>query len=69
MAGALSGLFTVVQVLQVIFFYCILGAILLMLYKVSKELGDVKRTLADMEERIVLAMLPREARPDKAERL
>jgi len=69
MAGAMSGLYRVIQFLQVLFFYGIMAAILLMLYKVSKELGDVKRTLADMEERMVLAMLPREARPDKAERL
>lgn len=69
MSGAFSGLFKVIQFLQVVFFYGILAAILLMLYKVTKELGDVKRSLADMEERIVLAMLPREARPDRADRL
>ena len=69
MAGALSGLMTVVQFLQVLFFYGIMAAILLMVYRVSKELGDVKRSLADMEERLMLAMLPREAKPDRAERL
>ena len=69
MSGALSVLMTVVQFLQVLFFYGIMAAILLMVYRVSKELGDVKRSLADMEERLMLAMLPREAKPDRAERL
>ena len=69
MAGAMSGLMTVVQFLQVIFVYGMLAAMLLMLYKVSKELRDLKRSLADMEERLLLAMLPREAKPDRAERL
>lgn len=69
MAGAMSGLMTVVQFLQVIFVYGMLAAMLLMLYKISKELADVKRALADMEERLVLAMLPKEAKADRAERL
>jgi uncharacterized membrane protein YqhA len=69
MAGAMSGLMTVVQFLQVIFVYGMLAAMLLLLYKVSKELADVKRSLTDMEERLLLAMLPKEAKPDRAERL
>ncbi len=69
MAGAMSGLMTIVQFLQVIFVYAMLAAMLLMLYKVSKEVGDLKRSLADMEERIMLALLPREAKTDRAERL
>ena len=67
MASAMSGLYKVIEILQVVFFYGMLAVILLMLYKVSKELGDIKRALTDMEERIVLALLPREAKPDKAE--
>ena len=69
MAGAMSGLMTVLGFLQVLFVYGILAAILLMVHRVSKEVGDLKRSLADMEERLVLAMLPREAKPDRAERL
>ena len=69
MGAAISGLMTVVQFLQIIFVYGMLAAMLLMLYKVSKEVADIKRSLADMEERLLLAMLPREAKPDRAERL
>ena len=69
MGGVISGLMTVVQFLQIIFVYGMLAAMLLMLYKVSKEVADIKRSLADMEERLLLAMLPREAKPDRAERL
>ena len=69
MAGAMSGLMTVVQFLQVIFVYGMLAAMLLMTYKVTKELADLKRALADMEERLLLAMLPKEAKTDRAERL
>ena len=68
MGGVMSSLMTVVQFLQVLFVYGLLAAMFLMLYKVSKELGDLKRSLADMEERIMLALLPREAKPDRAER-
>jgi len=60
---------TVVGILQVLFVYGILAAILLMVYRVSKEVGDLKRSLTDMEERILIAMLPKEAKPDRAERL
>jgi hypothetical protein len=60
---------TVVGILQVLFVYGILAAILLMVHRVSKEMGDLKRSLTDMEERILLAMLPKEAKPDRAERL
>ena len=69
MAGAVSSLMTVVGILQVLFVYGILAAILLMVYRVSKEVGDLKRSLTDMEERILIAMLPKEAKPDRAERL
>ena len=69
MLGAMSGLFKVIQVLQMLLFYAILAVIILMLYKVTKEVGDLKRSLTDMEERIMLALLPREAKPDKAERM
>ena len=69
MAGAMSGLMTIVQFLQVIFFYGILAIILLMVYRLSKELAGIKRSLADMEERLMLAMLPKEAKPDRTERL
>jgi hypothetical protein len=57
------------QVVQIIFFYGIMAAILLMLYKVSKQLDDFKRSLADIEERIVLAMLPKQANRDNTDRL
>jgi hypothetical protein len=66
MGGAMSGLFRVIQVLAAVCFYGVLGAIAFMLYRVSKDLADFKRSLTDMEERIMLALLPREARPDKA---
>jgi Ca2+/Na+ antiporter len=69
MLGAMSGLFKVIQFLQMLLFYAILAVIILMLYKVTKEVGDLKRSLTDMEERIMLALLPREAKPDKAERM
>ncbi|HEY1207373.1 MAG: hypothetical protein ABSH46_15895 [Bryobacteraceae bacterium] len=65
----MSGLFKVIQFLQMLLFYAILAVIILMLYKVTKEVGDLKRSLTDMEERIMLALLPREAKPDKAERM
>jgi len=68
MAGAISGLMTVVQFLQIIFVYGMLAAILLMLFKVSKEVADLKRALTDTEERLLLAMLPKE-KPERAERL
>jgi hypothetical protein len=69
MAGAVSGLMTLLQFLQVLFFYGLLAVILLMVYRLGKELGDIKRLLADMEERLLLAMLPKEAKPDRTERL
>jgi len=69
MLGAMSGLFKVIQFLQMLLFYAILAVIILMLYKVTKEVGDLRRSLTDMEERIMLALLPREAKPDKAERM
>ncbi|HXN49751.1 MAG TPA: hypothetical protein VN893_24070 [Bryobacteraceae bacterium] len=69
MAGAISGVMAFVQILQVIFVYGMLAVMLLMLYKVSKEVADLKRALTDMEERLLLAMLPKEAKADRAERL
>jgi uncharacterized membrane protein YqhA len=69
MGGVISGLMSVVQFLQIIFVYGMLAAMLLMLYKVSKEVADIKRSLADMEERILLALLPKEAKPERAEGL
>ncbi len=68
MAGAISSIMTVVQWLQIIFVYGTLAAMFLMLHKVSKEVADIKRALADMEERLLLAMLPKE-KPERAERL
>jgi len=68
MAGAISGLMTVVQFLQIIFVYGMLAAILLMLFKVSKEVADLKRALTDTEERLLLAMLPKE-KAERTERL
>jgi hypothetical protein len=67
MGGALAGLHQIIQFLQILFFYGVLAIVLLMLYRVSKEVGDLKRSLADMEERILLAMLPRNAKPDNPE--
>ena len=69
MAGAISGVMAFVQILQVIFVYGMLAVMLLMLYKVSKEVADLKRSLTEMEERLLLAMLPKEAKADRAERL
>jgi len=69
MGGVISGLMSVVQFLQIIFVYGMLAAMLLLLYKVSKEVADIKRSLTDMEERLLLAMLPKEAKAERAERL
>ncbi len=71
MASAMSGLFRLMQFFQVVLIfsaYGVLGVAAVMLYRVSRELAEVRRTLTDMEERIVLALLPREEKPDKAER-
>ncbi len=69
MAGVMSSVMTIMQFLQILFVYGMLAAMLLMLYKVSKEVADLKRSLADMEEHILLALLPKEAKADRAERL
>ncbi len=66
MAGFIGG---VMQILQIVFVYGVLTALFLLLYKVSKEVADIKRALAETEERLLLAMLPKEAKADRTERL
>lgn len=67
MAGAMSGLFKLMQLLQVVFFYGVLGVIVIMLYRVSKELGEIKRSIVDLQEHVALAQIPRAASADRAE--
>ncbi len=67
MTGAISGLVSVIHFLQVLFVYGVMSLILLMLYRVSKEVGEVKRSLIDLREAIALAQLPRIVDAEKTE--
>jgi hypothetical protein len=69
MGAAFSGLIWVVQILQVFCLYGMLAAIAYMLYKMWKEIGDIKRSIADLQETITLMRLPREADRDRAPQL
>jgi hypothetical protein len=51
--------------LQVLVFYGMMAVIMVLLYRVSNGLADLKRTIQDMEERIVLAQLPRKTDPER----
>jgi hypothetical protein len=66
MGAAFGGLMWVVQILQVFCLYGMLAAIAYMLYKMWKEIADIKRSITDLQETITLMRLPREADRDKA---
>lgn len=63
--SALSSLGTIVQALSVLFFYGMMGLVVVMLYRVSKDVTDLKRTMMDLQESVALAQLPSVAKPEE----
>jgi len=69
MGEAMTTLGNVLRILSALVFYGMMAAIILMLYRLSKDVSEVKRSIIDLRETITLAQLPREAKPDRAEHL
>ncbi len=62
MGSAMGGMMQMMQILQIIFVYGLLTAMVFMLYKVNKEVGEIKRAITDLQDSITFGQLPPEAR-------
>jgi hypothetical protein len=69
MTTAIGGLMTLLQALLMILYYGMMAVIILMLYKVSKEVGEIKRSILELQETVALSQLPRQTNPERSEDL
>ena len=67
MGAAMDGMAALIRILSALLFYGMIAVILLMLYKITKEVADIKRAIADLQESVMMAMLPKE-KPERAEK-
>jgi hypothetical protein len=69
MGAMVGGVVKLIQFLQVVFFYGMMAAVIYMLYKLQKEIGEVKNSITELHETVALLRLPREADRDRAPQL
>ena len=69
MNGAMATLSGLIGILSMLFFYGMMGIVILLLYRLQKDMADVKRSIFDLQETVALAQLPREPRPDRPDAL
>jgi hypothetical protein len=62
MAELFGGVGMLLNIVTALFFYVVMAALFLMVRKTSKDVADLKRLIADLQETITLQNLPKEAR-------